>query len=273
MLIDITKMHGHGNDFIIVDTIKNKDLNQIDISKFVKSVCHRRLGVGADGVIFISLKHGKLFFRYFNRDGNEAGICGNGLRCFSRYVVEEGYVSSDRVKVNTSIGVRTARVISREGWIVETYIGRPTKKKSWKMNVEGYIGYYVDIGVPHFVIFVNDTIDLNAIDIEKVGRKIRYNHIFQEGANVDFAKVTDEKTISMRTYERGVEQETMSCGTGSVSTVFTAKQLGYMPSKANPIYVKTAGGVLEVYEREDGYYIRGQVTRVYDAKLYVDEIM
>lgn len=273
MWMNITKMHADGNDFVIVDGVKNMGLSQIDLGKFVKSVCHRRFGVGADGVVFISLEDGKVFFRYFNRDGNEAGICGNGLRCFSRYVVEEGYVSDDEVEVNTLVGVRKARVVSRENWIVETYIGKPEKTSPWKVNIRGFTGYYVDVGVPHFVIFVNDLVNLNDIDVEGVGRQIRYDPLFSEGANVDFAKVVDENNIFMRTYERGVEQETLSCGTGAVSTVFMAKQLRYISAEVDSVNVKTLGGELKVSEKIDGYYIKGRVMRVYDAKLYMNELI
>lgn len=269
MIVNITKMHADGNDFIIIDREKNRDLDEIPLTSFIKGICHRRFGAGADGVVIVEIHKNEVFFRYFNRDGSEAGICGNALRCYARYIVEEGYTSEDNIRINTRVGVKKARIVSRREWLIEIYIGKPVKGNIWEVEIEGYLVYSVDIGVPHVVIFIDDL----KIDIEKPGKAIRYSSVFPEGTNVNFAKILDEDTIMTRTYERGVERETLSCGTGAVSTAYVAKEINKVCKSVNPVYIKTVGGVLQVIEKADGYYIRGEAKRIYDATAYTDQLI
>ncbi len=268
MILNITKMHANGNDFIFLDYGKNSIPDDIYLTKIIRGMCHRRFGAGADGVVTVEVGENEIFFRYFNRDGSEAGICGNALRCFSRYVVEEGYAPEDNIIITTTLGKKKASIISRREWIVETYIGIPKKTEVWGGELEGFTVYSVDIGVPHAVIFVEDA----EVDVEEIGKAIRYSSVYPEGANVNFAKKLSEDTLLVRTYERGVEKETLSCGTGAVSTVYVVKELNIVEKNVNPVYIRTAGGVLQVVGKHDGYYIRGEAKRVYDARIYIHEL-
>ena len=261
-------MHANGNDFIFIDKSKNPGLDNTVFEKLVRSICHRRFGAGADGVVTVESINNSVFFRYFNRDGSEADICGNALRCFARYVAEEGYSTEDEILIHTVTGIKKARIVSRGKWLVEIYIGKPVKTSIWDVELEGFKLYSIDIGVSHAVSFI-DNLD---IDVETVGRRIRYNPVFPEGANVNFAMKKNKDTIVVRTYERGVERETLSCGTGAVAVSYVAKEIGVIDEDKQVILIETTGGAIHVLENVDGYYIRGEAKRVYDAYLYLTEL-
>ncbi len=263
-----TKMHGNGNDFIIVDEFKEILVDESEKPKFVRAVCHRHFGVGADGVIFVQKSEkADAKFRYFNSDGSEAEMCGNGIRCFSRYVVEEGYAGND-LRVETLAGVLELKVYRDEKWWIRVNMGKPVVGEVWgkKLEVNGreFTLYEVRVGVPHVVIFVNDL----DFDIIPFARKIRYMYdLFPEGTNVNFAKVEDGR-IRIRTYERGVEDETLSCGTGSVATAKAANALGFVGKE---VEVVTKGGLLKI-ELNDVAYMTGSAARVFEGELNLDEL-
>ncbi len=267
----ITKMHGNGNDFVIVDEFHGIVVDEREKPKFVKAVCNRHFGVGADGVIFVqasSLADAK--FRYFNSDGSEAAMCGNGIRCFSRYVVEEGYAREGKLRVETLAGILELDVRFDGRWWITVDMGVPEFGGVWGLELEvagvKYTVYQANVGVPHVVIFVDDL----DFDIVPAARKIRYMHeLFPEGTNVNFAKVEAKDRITVRTYERGVEDETLSCGTGSVAVAAVANRLGFSESKVD---VLTKGGLLKIRLEEDRAYMTGSAARVFDAELRLDEI-
>ncbi len=265
----ITKMHGNGNDFIIVDEFRETIIAEEEKARFAKAVCHRNFGVGADGVIFVQPSEvADVKFRYFNSDGSEAAMCGNGIRCFSRYVVEEGY-AENRLRVETLAGVIELDVYYDGKWWVKVDMGKPKLGDVWgyelEFNGEKYVLYAVYTGVPHVVIFV-DNLDF---DIIPLARKIRYMYdLFPEGTNVNFAKVERKDRIVMRTYERGVEGETLSCGTGSVAVAAVANKLGFVENRVDVI---TKGGLLKI-ELGETAYMTGSATRVFDAELRLDEL-
>uniref|UniRef100_A0A7J2TKM1 Diaminopimelate epimerase n=1 Tax=Archaeoglobus fulgidus TaxID=2234 RepID=A0A7J2TKM1_ARCFL len=265
-----TKMHGNGNDFILIDEFKSIMVPEEKKSEFAKWICNRNFAVGADGVIFLqSSKVADARFRFFNPDGSEAKMCGNGIRCFSRFLVEKGYARLGKIKVETLAGIKELEVNFDGNWWIKVDMGKPefeaskipAKREVWGLDFEFegkiYKLYAVNTGVPHVVIFVED---LN-LDIIPIARKIRYWEIFPEGTNVNFA-LFDGKRFYVRTYERGVENETLSCGTGSVAVVAVAKKLG-MAEKAE---VFTKGGVLKV-EIGERAFMTGSATRVFDGEL------
>lgn len=269
-----TKMHGNGNDFVLIDEFNSIVVPEIKKSEFARKICNRNFAVGADGVIFVQRSNVvDAKFRFFNPDGSEAKMCGNGIRCFSRFIVEEGYAKMGKIRVETLAGIKELEVSFDGKWWIKVDMGKPefekskipAKKDVWGMNFEfegkKYDLYAVNTGVPHVVVFVDD---LN-FDIISLGRKIRYSDIFPEGTNVNFAKFEDSR-FYVRTYERGVENETLSCGTGSVAVVAVAKRLG-ITDKAE---VLTRGGVLKI-EIKDTAFMTGSANRVFDAELR-DEI-
>ncbi len=276
--IRITKMHGNGNDFVLVDEFSGIVIPEDKKPAFVRAVCHRRFGVGADGVLFVQKSDvADVRFRYFNSDGSEAEMCGNGIRCFSRYVVEEGHVpkyAPEKLKVETLAGVLELEVY--QGWWVKVDTGRPRFRREeipaltdvWGYEVEfngkKYKLYAANTGVPHAVIFV-DSLDFDIIPLAK---RVRYMDIFPEGINVNFAKVESRDRIEVRTYERGVEDETLSCGTGSVAVAAIANKLGIAD---NEVEVITKGGALKI-EIGDTAYMTGKASRVFDGELRMDEL-
>ena len=278
--IRFTKMHGNGNDFIIID-----EFNEIIVPEklkpdFVRAVCDRRFGVGGDGLIFVqNSKEADARFRYFNSDGSEAEMCGNGIRCFSRYVVEENYADS-KILVETLAGIKELDVSVENGeYWVRVDMGRPEFESSkipakdvgkslWerKFEIDGinYRVYAVNTGVPHAVIFVDNL----EFEIKEVARKIRYSDLFPAGINVNFVRVKSKNEIEIRTYERGVEEETLSCGTGSVASAVIANRLEMVSDFVN---VVTKGGVLRI-EIKDSVYMTGTANRVFDGVIRINEL-
>ncbi len=275
-MVRITKMHGNGNDFVLVDEFKGEMVPEKIKPDFVRAVCHRRFGVGADGVLFVqpsSVADAK--FRYFNSDGSEAEMCGNGIRCFCRYLVEEGYAKEGKVRVETLAGIKELDVWFDGTWWIRVNMGRPkfgrdvpAKEEVWGREFEfdgwRFKVYAVNTGVPHAVIFV-DELDF---DIIEPARFIRYHDIFPEGVNVNFAKVVSKNVVEVRTYERGVEDETLSCGTGSCAVVVVGNKLGILESQ---VEVRTRGGILKV-EVNDEIYMIGSASRVFDGNLHLSEL-
>ncbi len=263
-----TKMHGNGNDFVIIDEFNGVLIPEEEKPKFVRAVCDRNFGVGGDGAIFVQRSTiADVRFRYFNSDGSEAAMCGNGIRCFSRYVVEEGYAKEGKLKVETLAGVLELEVWRNNGWWVRVDMGKVERGVVWgkRFDVGGdsYIVYAADVGVPHAVIFVEDL----SFDIVPKARVIRYHPTFPEGTNVNFAKIEGGKIV-LRTYERGVEGETLSCGTGSVAAAFVAHELGFVGER---VEVLTRGGEL-IVELGERAKLTGSATRVFDGELRREEL-
>ncbi|MCS7118644.1 MAG: diaminopimelate epimerase [Archaeoglobaceae archaeon] len=265
-----TKMHGNGNDFIIIDEFNKVLVPEERKAEFSKWICNRNFAVGADGVIFVQASEiADARARFFNPDGSEARMCGNGIRCFSRFIVEEGYAEMGKLRVETLAGIKELEIIFDGRWWIKVDMGKPEFEASripssievWglKFGFEGlnYILYAVNTGVPHVVTFV-DNLDF---DIIPIARKIRYSEIFPEGTNVNFARF-DGRRFYVRTYERGVESETLSCGTGSVAVVAVAKKLGI----AEKAEVLTKGGTLKI-EVGERAFMTGSATRIFDAEM------
>ena len=273
--IKFTKMHGNGNDFVVFDEFNGEVVAEKEKPAFVRAVCNRRFGVGSDGAVFVQRSDiADVRFRYFNSDGSEAAMCGNGIRCFARYVVEEGYTDR-KLKAETLAGIKELEVSVENGeyWVkvdMGTPIFEPEKipavdgvfdevwHKSFEVFGKKADVYAVNTGVPHAVVFV-DSMDF---DIREA-KKIRYSNAFPEGANVNFAKIVSKKEVEVRTYERGVEDETLSCGTGSVAVVAVASKLGLMEPKAT---VRTRGGILRI-EISNTAFMTGKAVRVFDGVL------
>ncbi len=275
MEIEFSKMHGNGNDFVVFDEFEKVIVSEEEKPEFVKKVCDRRFGVGGDGAIFVQKSEkADLKFRYFNSDGSEAEMCGNGIRCFARFSYERGYV--DKVfKAETLAGIKELVVFPGRHFRVRVDMGfvefdsnkipaKESKKEKgvWFSEIEGFKVYAVNTGVPHAVVLV----DCNELDNIKINiaKKIRYNEIFPEGTNVNFA-CYDSGVIRVRTYERGVEDETLSCGTGSVAVAAVLYKLGICGSKVKVI---TRGGELEIeFKEKFKAYMTGKATRVFDGVL------
>lgn len=241
-VIHFSKLSGAGNDFIIIDN--RKKIIPEDNSEFIRKVCARRVSVGADGLLLLENSDVADFkMRYYNSDGSEAETCGNGARCISRFAYEEKIVLSDKMSFETKAGIYNAQIIGKNVKLqmsdaVDLHLNFPLELKSGKIQLS-----FVNSGVPHVVYIVDD---LYKIDVVDIGREIRYHKDFEpKGTNVNFITIKDDNNIYIRTYERGVEDETLACGTGSIASAIIAGSMGKVRS---PVTVNTWGGYpLKIY--------------------------
>ncbi len=254
--IKFTKAVATGNDFIIIDNCRPKKRIGPDFSLLARELCERKKSVAADGLLVLERsKVADFKMRIFNPDGTEVAMCGNGSRCSALYARSSGIVSRDTMKIETGAGILHARV---KGDLVKVKLTDPRDIK-WNFCLTirdcPYKVSFADTGVPHVVHFVSD---IDTIDVKGLGGSLRYHKEFSpEGANVDFVQVLDAHTIKVRTYERGVEDETLACGTGVVASAVIASESEKLDP---PITVHTKGG-----ERLTVYFdvVEGRFRNVY----------
>ncbi len=268
--ITFTKLHGNGNDFVLIDELRQARVLEKEKSNFAKRCCHRSFGIGADGILFLTgSKRADLGMRLFQPDGSEAEMCGNGIRCLAKYAWETGYVGMS-FDVETLSGIIPIQVRDDNGrFLVKVDMGFPRFNRIdipavgsgefIMVTLENMKVSAVNTGVPHAVIFVDD---LN-ISIEKIAPSIRHNSIFPEGVNVNFVKLGNE--LKIRTFERGVEGETFSCGTGAVASASIASKLGLVDE--NEVLVETNGGPLVISFEKGRAFMEGPAVTVYNGEL------
>ncbi|PHN03782.1 diaminopimelate epimerase [Flavilitoribacter nigricans] len=232
MQIPFFKYQGTGNDFVIIDQRDRQYLQRTD-QEIIERLCDRRFGIGADGLMLLQQKEGYDFeMVYFNSDGRESSMCGNGGRCITAFAHRLG-VFSDTCRFWAIDGAHDA-VVREDGWV-------ELKMIDVQDIEQGSDFYYLNTGSPHYVTFRDDLADL---DVFQAGRAIRYSDRFRaEGTNVNFVQ-TQENGITVATYERGVEDETLSCGTG-VTAAAIAYHLQYGKG-VDKVPIKVKGGELEV---------------------------
>jgi diaminopimelate epimerase len=263
------KMQGSGNDFILIDNrrgiLKGKNLRDV-----ARTVCHRHYSVGADGLIVIMVsKKADFKWRFFNADGSEAEMCGNGSRCAARFAHIKKIAGKDLV-FETLAGLIHAEV--KTGTVRVQLTGA----SDLRMNISvplisgARTGHFINTGVPHLV-YLSD--QLNEEDVVTVGRTTRYHELFKPaGTNVNFVQVQGPRKLRIRTYERGVEGETLACGTGSVAGALIAGALGVVSS---PVEVTTKSGEkLIVSFKRDGeafcdLRLEGDAEVICEGNLYI----
>ncbi|MBI2429274.1 MAG: diaminopimelate epimerase [Ignavibacteriales bacterium] len=242
MKIQFTKMSGAGNDFVVVD---NRSGIVTNPNQFAISVCNRRLGIGADGLLLIE-KSSKadILMQYYNADGSSAGMCGNGGRCIAKFAFDNGIVTKDHFAFEAF------------GYIYEVTRHAPTiyelkmkdpfdarLNQSVKVNGKTLKANYLNTGTDHSVIFLDENPELGSLqnaDVFTIGRLVRYHEVYQpKGTNVNFVSKISANKIELRTYERGVEDETLACGTGSVASALLCAQRYNWES---PVEVKVKSG-------------------------------
>jgi len=257
--VEFIKMSASGNDFILVDN-RAGELYQKhrDINDFVVKICRRHHSVGSDGLILIQESRNADFcWRFFNADGSEANMCGNGGRCAARFAFIKG-IAGEKMAFETGAGIIKAEM---EGTKVKLQLTTPTDLKldySIKLENKEIFINSVNTGVPHAVLLSDD---IDHVPVEELGRIIRFHAAFGEkGTNVDFVKVIDKTNLVLRTYERGVEAETYACGTGAVASGVILKEKGLIES---PVNILTKGGeTLKVYV-DDEVYLEGDTKIIY----------
>lgn len=258
MLLQFYKMNGAGNDFVVID---NRDLSvQLD-KDTIAALCDRHRGVGADGLLAVepAQKGADYRFRYYNADGGEAEMCGNGARCFGRFTAHLGDDVAERVTFETIAGTLAAEMVGENVRIAmsepkDLALNTPAKVAGLSQPI-----HFVNTGVPHAVSFVENLDALEDLDVFTLGRMIRlHDHFAPAGTNANFAALLEPGHIAIRTYERGVEDETLACGTGMVACALVHHLLTGAPS---PIKVDVAGGdTLEIGFEKTGERSFAKVT-------------
>ncbi len=251
------KYQGAGNDFILID---DRALS-FDPSS-VSALCHRKYGIGADGVILLQNDPVADFrMRIFNADGSEAESCGNGLRCLARFLLDLGFPKQ-------TYRIATANRIVETNFIgdrISVQMGPPRNVK--QLYINGQEVYSLDTGVPHLVIFVPDLPNLN---VAQEGTLWRHHPHFQpRGTNVNFVALPNQNTLSVRTFERGVEGETLACGTGATAVAVIASQIYRLP---NPIRIVFPGGELDLHVNGDDVRMIGSAEKVFEGVLKISRL-
>ena len=258
--IDFLKISGSGNDFICID---NRDgrFDEIlagprQVENFVRLLCRRGMSVGADGVIFACRNEvegfSDLSARHYEPDGSEAELCGNGVACFTRWAIQNGWTNGGEVRILTTAGVVRGKPV--DGDYIRVCIPLPENARSGlRIGADGqsWDCDYVVTGVPHLVVYVQQ--DVSGLGMERIGPALRYHGDFApRGVNVNFTQVLGEGQLAVRTWEFGVEGETLACGTGSAAAAIMAMRRfrwGEQYSSGDrPVLVRTRGGdTLRIY--------------------------
>ena len=257
MKIHFWKLSGAGNDFILLRGLPKGRSG----SGLAKALCDRHNGIGADGLLVMSRTGGKIRLQYWNADGSSA-FCGNGSRCGVVWAAKMGWLKGKRFVVATNRGILTARLTGKGR--AEVSMPVPSKLRLG-LNVKTKGGlvhaHFVDTGVPHAVVFVDN---MNKINVRDLGRELRFHKTFgRAGANINFVEITND-VLLIRTYERGVEDETLACGTGIVAAAFISRILGH---DASPVRVKVRGGDFLNVNFEQGPHLEGPATVVFTGEV------
>lgn len=277
-MIFFTKMQGLGNDFIIINCIKQQFNYSLNILS--KYLCDRNLSIGADGVIYIfNSKIADYKMRIFNKDGTEAGMCGNGIRCMANYIYEN-ISKKNNLKIETNAGIKQIKINNKNIKEISVNIGKPIldtikipvylpykntqngiNNFDIKMDEKNYKFYFISVGNPHSVCFVEN---IEKINIEKYGPYIENYKFFPNKTNVEFVQVIDKENIKLRVWERGVG-ETLACGTGASCSAYIATKIFELKKILN---VELKGGRLqiEINEKEE-IILTGLVENVFEGKI------
>ena len=269
--IPFSKLSGSGNDFILIDN-RQGIVPAGELPRLSRVLCRRKFSVGADGLIAIEKAETADFrWQFFNADGSSAEMCGNGGRCAARFAVERG-IAGPRLCFETLAGPIRALVTGRRVKLELVVTGDLRLPIDIPLVSGTRRGASINTGVPHVVLSEDD---LEAVRVESLGREIRNHPLFAPaGTNVDFVCRTGKAEVAVRTYERGVEGETLACGTGAVASALVGACWWGL---ASPVAVRTRGGeVLTIHfslqgERFDEVFLEGDTLWVYDAQC-VDEV-
>lgn len=270
------KMQGAGNDFLLFDGAKNKYENY---SKMAKRLCDRRYGVGGDGIMIAEKSHkADIKMVYYNSDGSKGEMCGNGIRCFSKFIYEEEIIKKSEITIETGDGIKTAYLTINDKNEVDTIMISMGKARlnpkeipvaidkdeaiKEKINIDGkeIVFSAVLVGVPHAVIICED---LEKVDVNTLGAKIEKNRLFPKNINVNFIQILDRNKIRIKTWERGAGG-TLACGTGSCSAVYISNLLGLVNDE---VIVEAEGGILKIKLQGDEVFMIGTAETTFKGEI------
>ena len=248
------KMNGAGNDFVVLNNLE-EHLRVEDLPQVARTLCERHLSIGADGLMVVDApdQGGNYKMRFYNADGSMGEMCGNGARCICRYGYENG-LAGETQTIETTAGIVTGRRITSR--LYKIRLNDPTTVRlDYPVEVDGvrYACSYVELGdpgIPHAVVPYHDLKNADANELRELGRKLRWHPAFPKGANVNFYELTGEDTVYERTFERGVEDFTYACGTGTGSVVTVLTLQGKVSGKA--VKVRMPGGELIIDAKRRG---------------------
>lgn len=277
--MNFTKMQGAGNDFIIINNMELK-LPVEKLSLIAKKLCQRKVSIGADGFMVVDYPDGDADFkmRFYNQDGSIGEMCGNGARCISRYAYLNN-IAGRKMIFETGAGIVKSEVL--EGRLVKVQLNNPEKivlNNDIEIDNKKYECSYIELGnpgLPHAVVKY-DLQHAEYTEVFEIGRKMRFYEGFPKGANVNFYEVIDEGTAIVKTYERGVEDITLACGTGSASTAVALILKGYL--KGNKAKIIVPGGELfieveQIDDKIDKLYLIGDTNIVAEGKVMDEDLM
>jgi diaminopimelate epimerase len=274
------KMHGLGNDYVVIDN-RDAKIGDREAGELALKLCKRRFSVGADGVLYVSNSTvADVKMRIFNADGSEAEMCGNGIRCFAKYCYENNITRKNDFTVETLAGNKHTW-LTVEGGVVKSVkvdMGVPELERSkipmtgegkfvngdLQVDDEAYKATCLSVGNPHCIIFVDD---VDGFPVERVGSKIENHQLFPKRTNVEFAQVLSENEVKLRVWERGCG-ETLACGTGACATVVAGNLLRKLGGE---VRVHLLGGDLTV-EYADRLLMTGTAEKVFEGTLFKENV-
>lgn len=260
--MDFVKMHGLGNDFVFIEDKMGQDK---DYTALARAMCNRHTGIGADGlIVIVDSRVADVRMRIINSDGSEAEMCGNGIRCFAKYVYDSGIIEKKQFTVETPAGIMEPEITvgaDNKAELITINMGRPSFNRS-EIPMEGADGRVLNedlcvnganwkitsllMGVPHTVTYVDD---VDSVDIEKIGPLFEKHEAFPKHTNINFAQQIDDRTVKVRTWERGAGA-TLACGTGSCSVAVASFLNG---RTGREVDIQLPLGTLHIeYREEDG---------------------
>ncbi|MEM3377892.1 MAG: diaminopimelate epimerase [Candidatus Bathyarchaeia archaeon] len=275
------KMHGLGNDYIVIDNRDGK-ISSEKAAALAKALCKRRFSVGADGLLLVCASEvADARMRIFNADGSEAEMCGNGIRCFAKYCYENGIARKTELTVETLAGIKRTWLTVENGMVTSVAVdmGKPAFERSripmlgqgtcinedLQVNGGTYKVTCLSVGNPHCVIFVDN---VDAFPVQQIGPKIENHPVFPQRTNVEFAQVLSTIEVKVRVWERGCG-ETFACGTGACATVVAGNLLKKLGSK---VQVHLLGGDLEVEYNGAQLFLRGPAEKVFEGTLFKESV-
>lgn len=261
----VFKYQATGNDFILTKDIPTNP------KSFAKAVCHRNFGIGADGILYPSKSTvADIQMNYYNSDGSIAKMCGNGIRAFARFLVDQKIIEKNKFDIETLAGIKTVEILEDN---VKVHIGKPdlsvgmpdlkhTLDAHTAYSFNGVSGYVLAVGTLHTVVYINENLGINLLE---TGPIIQNSTLFNDQTNVNFVELIGDNHLNIKTYERGVGW-TLSCGTGVSASVYHALRKGYL--KHHNVYVDVAGGKLEVEVEGTNIYLIGPAKPIMEGLFY-----
>lgn len=278
-MVYFTKMHGLGNDYLYINNLEGKnEIGRGKIAEFTRYVCNRNFGIGADGIVLVKKsKIADLKMEIYNADGSQAQMCGNGIRCFGKYVYEMGLLKKTKMKVETLAGIKELNLKVENGIVTEVEVNmgkaiwedyilprgsyrKPILLQAEDLKIEGMA---VSMGNPHFVVLAKD---VNKVNVDKYGTSLEKNPIFPEKTNVEFIQVQGNRSIKMRVWERG-SGETFACGTGACAAFAVCYEKKLVKSEVT-VFLKGGELKIRLNEKTGEIYMTGIATRVFDGRIY-----